>query len=135
MIDTLLIIIGFAVYIAMVAAGAWILARMNSQVRRLKESPTPKEALHVMSDLLDAQDLQISGVIRKANRNEGALEDLLLRVKSIQARVNSESRKNDQVDVTALADYIQQQQVPDATLSQPPPGNIDQDTGQEIDYR
>ena len=132
---TVLIVIGLFVYISMFVVGAWILTRMNLQLKRLQDSPTPKESLHVLSDLLEAQDLQITACIRKAGRNEGAIDDLLVRVKSIQARTNQEARKNDQVDVTALADYIQQQQQATEPGQQPPASNFDQKAGEDIDYR
>lgn len=133
--DTLLIIAGFALYFGLLGTGAWVLIRMNLQVRRLKDSPTPRESLHVLADLLEAQDLQITACIRSAARNEGAVDDLLVRVKSIQAKTNATDRKNTQLDTVALADYIRQQQDSEAVAPQQAPGDIDQNTGQEIDYR
>lgn len=133
--NTLLIITGFALYFGLLGTGAWVVIRLNLQVRRLRDSPTPKESLHVLADLLEAQDLQISSCIRSATRNEGAIDDLLVRVKSIQARTNATERKNEQFDTVALADYIRQQQDLEAVAPQQAPENIDQASGQEIDYR
>ncbi len=135
MTATLLTIIGFVFYIGMFAVGAWILTRMNLQVRRMKESPTPKESLVVLIDLVEASDLKLNKVQRDLMSNEAALEDLNVRLKSVVNRTNAEARKNDKLDTVALADYLQGQPQSEAPAAPETLPTVDQNTGQAIDYR
>jgi len=132
MIESLVVGITLAVWIAFMAVGAWILTRMNRQVRRLKDAPTPRESYNVLADQHEATDLRVLGVQRQCTANEQGIEDLLVRIRSIQARTNQSARKADEIDLTKLADYIQttneEPEKPEAT-------NFDETAQQEIDYR
>lgn len=132
MIESLVVGIALAVWIAFMAVGAWILNRMNLQVRRLKEAPTPRESYNVLADQHEATDLRVLGVQRQCTANEQSIEDLLVRIRSIQARTNQSARRADEIDLTKLADYIQ------TAKEEPEKAEavaFDETTQQELDYR
>lgn len=60
---------------------------------------------------------------------------MMVRIRGIQARLNAEARKNDQVDTVALADYIQQGQEAAQETPAQAASNFDQNAGEDIDYR
>lgn len=132
---TLWVLIAFMLWISMIGVGAWILTRMNTQVRRMAESPTPRQAFDVLKDMQEAHDLKLFAVERKAENNSLAIEDLALRHRGLQNRMNVEERKNDKLDTVAMADYIQSQQLNEQPSSQVAPSSVDKATGEEIDYR
>lgn len=133
---TLLISIGLSLYFSMLVVGGWILTRMNLQVKRLQDSPTPRAAFEVLKDMQEAQDLRVLGLMRTAESIEAAHDDLLRQIRSIVARLNQESRKNNQLDTVALADYLQDQQQVQETPGAPETlSDVDRSTGEQIDYR
>ncbi len=134
MITSLVVAIVLAAWLLMLVAGAWILTRMNLQVRRLKESPTPKESLSVLVDLQAADNISIEANKRRIFAVEGMYEDLVTRVKSIQARANQAERQDAKVDLKSLADYIQAAEADPGPVPDEPP-TFDVSKNEEIDYR
>lgn len=135
---SLLISVGLIAYFSMMAAGVWMLIRMNLQLKRLQDSPTPRAAFDVLKDMQEAQDLRVLGLTRTTESIEAAHEELLRQIRSITNRMNSDSRKNDKLDTVALADYLQGQQPGAEPTPDKPPGslpNLDLNTGEQIDYR
>lgn len=132
---TLLILMGIAFYILFLVVGAWMLVRLNLQIKRLRDSPTPKASFDVLKDMQEASDLRVLGLVRTTDSIQMAHEDINRQIRSVVARLNQDSRKNDQLDTVALADYLQDQQQAETPAAPEALPNVDQNTGEQIDYR
>jgi len=128
-----------AVWFLMFSIGVWWLTRLNAQLKRLKNEPTPKKAFGILVDDVEAQDLLVRTVKRDLDGLRDEFAGVHDRIRSIQNKAAAQTRRDAGVDLEKLADYVQAattetaqaptQQVPTAgTLIETPDGEV-------IDYR
>lgn len=94
-------------FVFMLGSGlVWLVSRMNAQIRRYADAPTPKEAFNVLKDLQMGDQLTISGLQIKVTRLETEMEDLHALFRKHQARDAAQSRRNSEFDVAKFDEYV-----------------------------
>lgn len=94
-------------FVFMLGSGlVWLVSRMNAQIRRYADGPTPKAAFETLKDLQMADTLTISGLQIKVTRLETEMEDLHALFRKHQSRDAAQSRRNNEVDVAKFDEYV-----------------------------
>lgn len=92
----------------MLASGLlWMGARMNAQIKRYRDAPTPKAAFSVLVDLQNADQMTISGLEIRVNRMETELVDLHALFRKHQSRDAAQQRRDNELDLKDIEKYIE----------------------------
>lgn len=84
---------------AMIGAWLWLLARVNAQIRRYRDDPTPRKRFDQLREDVDAQDDRIKRNRRDTQDNSLKIEDAFERIRSLQNKYAAQKRNDDKVDL------------------------------------
>ena len=108
--------------------------RMNSQIKRFQESPTPAEAFRTLSDLQQADSLTLLSLQNRVSSMETAVDDLYRLSRKEQARDAAQIKRDNDVTLAKLVGQLGE--APPAIAPQENRSStFDQDSQSEIDYR
>jgi len=94
-------------FVFMLGSGlVWLVSRMNAQIRRYADAPTPKEAFMVLKDLQMGDAMTISGLQIKVTRLETEMQDLHALFRKHQSRDAAQTRRDNQIDVAQFDQYV-----------------------------
>lgn len=113
----------------LVTLGAWLylLGRVNAQIRRYRDEPTPRKRFDTLREDVDAQDDRIKRNRRDSQDNSLKIEDAFERIRSLQNKYAAQKRNDDKV---ALSEAIQLSLSQQA--SQPDEGSVHAGAGDEL---
>ena len=134
MTTSLVILLALA-FVFMTGSGLVVLVqRMNTQIKRYRESPTPAESFRTLADLQQSDDLLLHSLSNRVSALETASADLYRLSRKEQARDAAQTRHNNDATLSMLVEELNNQQ--DEKVEQVPKStNFDQNTQSEVDYR
>lgn len=108
--------------------------RVNAQIKRFQDSPTPAESFRVLADLQQADDLLLHSLTARVSALETANSDLYRLSRKEQARDAAQKRRDNDVTLSELVEELKGEQ-DEAPAEVPTLTNFDQNTQSEVDYR
>lgn len=117
----------------------FVVGRANAQVKRFRDAPVPKKLAELLREEIETLDERSLGHSRQIASLRQEIDDAQSRITSLQNKASAQVRRDKELDVTKLADYLQTVQdgdsQPSTDRSASRPTVAVDANGQEIDFR